>query len=217
MGDPEQPRAGPERSGQDGRGGLSASGWAAVTALGAAAITAAVTLVTHFVPPMGAQQVVDGSPDSASSVKVPVTPAPATPTPTAAPSPSGSPSAVLPVATSAAPRSGLLNRLTGTWSGPARSGSLRYTMTLVVTGSCAEGQPCGTLTTDLLPCVATITLVRIDDGPAFDFATESFSPDSSASCVLRTGGGDYFVLGADVLTYTTGYDGGTSGTLRRVR
>lgn len=205
MGDPEQPRAGPEPAGEGGRGGLSASGWAAVTALGAAAITAAVTLITHFVPPMGGQQVVDESPGSTSSVSVPATPAPATPTP----SPTAAPSA--------APRSALLNRLTGTWSGPARSGSLRYTMTLVVTGSCAEGRPCGTLTTDLLPCVGAITLVKIDDGPAFDFATESFSADSSTSCVLRTGGGDYFVLGDDVLSYRTGYDGGTSGTLRRVR
>ncbi|GAA3721764.1 hypothetical protein GCM10022399_42670 [Terrabacter ginsenosidimutans] len=128
MGDPEQPRAGPEPADEGGRGGLSASGWAAVTALGAAAITAAVTLITHFVPPMGAQPVVDESPGSASSASVPATPAPATPTPT--------PTAV----PSAAPRSGLLNRLTGTWSGPARSGSLRYTMTLVVTGSCAEGR-----------------------------------------------------------------------------
>ena len=72
MGDPEQPRAGPERSGQDGRSGLSASGWAAVTALGAAAITAAVTLVTHFVPPMGAeQQVVAESSGAAPSANAP--------------------------------------------------------------------------------------------------------------------------------------------------
>ena len=203
MGDPEQPRAGPERSGQDGRGGLSASGWAAVTALGAAASTAAVTLVTHFVPPMGAeQQVVAESSGAAPSANALLTPAPATPIPTAA--------------LSAAPRSELLRRLTGTWSGPARSGSQRYTMTLVVTSSCAEGKTCGTLTTDLLPCVGTITLVAIGDGPMFDFATDSFSRDSSASCALRTGGGDYFVLGADVLAYQTGYDGGTSGTLRRV-
>ncbi len=79
MGDPEQPRAGPERSGQDGRSGLSASGWAAVTALGAAAITAAVTLVTHFVPPMGAeQQVVAESSGAAPSANALLTPAPAT-------------------------------------------------------------------------------------------------------------------------------------------
>ena len=38
-----------------------------------------------------------------------------------------------------------------------------------------------------------------------------------ARALLRTGGGDYFVLGDDVLSYRTGYDGGTSGTLRRVR
>lgn len=209
MGDLEEPRPDPGPPGPGGRGGLSASGWAAVTALGAAAITAAVTLVTHFVPPLGSQQsaqeqVAGGS--SGGSSRVPgVTASPAgIPTPVPAPAPAP------------APRSALLERLTGTWSGPARSGSVRYTMTLVVTGSCAEGRPCGTLTTDALPCVGTITLVAIADGPAFDFATDSFSADSSASCVLRPGGGDYFVLGRDVLSYSTGYDGGTSGSLRRV-
>jgi len=197
VGDLEEPRPDPGPSGPEGRGGLSASGWAAVTALGAAAITAAVTLLTHFLPPAGGQQgaqeqVVATSPRAAAR----------TPAPTPAPAP--------------APQSALLDRLTGTWSGPARSGSVRYTMTLVVTGSCAEGRPCGTMTTDALPCVGAITLVAIEDGPSFDFATGSFTPDSSASCALRPGGGDYFVLGDDVLSYRTGYDGGTSGTLRRV-
>ncbi|CAN7451960.1 hypothetical protein LJR027_002821 [Terrabacter sp. LjRoot27] len=203
MGDPEELRPDPEPS---GRGGLSASGWAAVTALGAAAITAAATLVTHFLPPPGSQQDVvagseasgssrAGSLGSASSTARPLTPVPA-PVP--------------------APRSELLERLTGTWSGPARSGALDYTLTLVVTSTCAERRPCGTMTTSLLPCVGSITLVKIDDGPAFDFATGSFSPDSSSSCELRTGGGDYFVLGDDVLAYRTGYDSGTQGILHRV-
>jgi hypothetical protein len=203
MGDPEELRPDPEPS---GRGGLNASGWAAVTALGAAAITAAATLVTHFLPPPASQQDVvagsevtgsprDGSLTSASSSARPLTPVPA-PVP--------------------APRSELLERLTGTWTGPARSGTLDYTLTLVVTSTCAEGRACGTLTSSLLPCVGSVTLVKIDDGPAFDFATGSFSPDSSTSCELRPGGGDYFVLGDDVLSYRTGYDGGTRGVLHRV-
>jgi hypothetical protein len=184
--------------GGGGRRGLSPTGWAAVTALGAAGITAAATLVTHFLPPstpqaaVGASSVL-GSP-SASGQGALVTPAPS-PVP--------------------APRSALIDRLTGTWSGPARDGSQQLTMTLVVTADCAEGRRCGTLTTDLLPCVADITLVGISDGPQFDFATGSYSPDSSPSCELRHGG-DYFILGDDVLAYRTGYDGGRSGTLRRV-
>ncbi|GAA2487803.1 hypothetical protein [Terrabacter carboxydivorans] len=197
MGDPEQRPTGPAASGPDGHGGLSASGWAAVTALGAAAITAAVTLVTHFVPSSVPPQQVVGEA---------VSPSPTAGAPVSAPVPSSSVTS---------PRSGLLTRLAGTWSGPARSGSQRYTMTLVVTSSCAEGLPCGTLTTDLLPCVGPISLVRINDGPEFDFATGSFSADSSPSCALRTNGGDYFLMGTDVLTYRTGYDAGLSGTLRR--
>ena len=177
-------------AGSPGRTGLSPGGWAAVAALGAAVITAGATLVTHFLPPTGPQQQVVAEPAGESS-------APLTPTGTA-------------------PRSALLDRLTGTWSGPARAGSQTYTLTLVVTDSCAEGRPCGTMTTDLLPCVGTITLVKIDDDLAFDFATRSFSKDSSSACPLRTGGGDYFDLGDDMLRYRTGYDSGTSGTLRRV-
>ena len=193
--------------------GLSASAWAAVAALGAAAITGAVTLMTHFLPPpetpdpqsVAAASTSDadgGLPTSETSESVPTASSLVTPT--------VSPSA------GEAPRSALLEELTGTWSGPARSGAQKFTMTLVVTGDCVEGGPCGTLTTDLLPCVGNITLVKIDDGPAFDFATGSFSDDSSSSCHLRIGGGDYFTLGDDVLSYATGYDGGLRGTLHRV-
>ena len=189
--------------------GLSASAWAAVAALGAAAITGAVTLMTHFLPPpetpdpqsVSAASTSDaGSDDEASSSE-----------------PSDSTTSATPTATAGtAPRSALLDELTGTWSGPARSGAQKFTMTLVVTGDCVEGGPCGTLTTDLLPCIGNITLVKIDDGPAFDFAIGSFSSDSSSSCDLRIGGGDYFTLGDDVLSYATGYDGGLRGTLHRV-
>ena len=72
------------------------------------------------------------------------------------------------------------------------------------------------MTTDLLPCIGNITLVRLNDGPQFDFATRSFGPGSSASCRLRPHGGDYFTLGDDFMTYVTGYDGSVSGILRLV-
>jgi hypothetical protein len=187
------------------KGGLSASGWAAVAALGAAAITGAVTLATHFLPP---QQAVDqpsaltGSSTSRDSESTAAESSSTVDTPTPS--------------SSAAPRSALLEKVTGTWTGPAKSGSQRFTMTLVITSTCVEGGPCGTLTTDLLPCVGNITLVKIEDGPALNFSTGSFSSDSSSSCQLRLDGGDYFRVGDDVLSYATGYDGGLSGTLHRV-
>ena len=193
----------------DAHRGLSASAWAAVAALGAAAITGAVTLMTHFLPPPETpdpQSVSAASTSDARSDDEPSSSQPSASTPTAVPT----------ATAGTAPRSALLDELTGTWSGPARSGAQKFTMTLVVTGDCVEGGPCGTLTTDLLPCVGNITLVKIDDGPAFDFATGSFSSDSSSSCTLRLEGGDYFTLGDDVLSYATGYDGGLRGTLHRV-
>lgn len=186
-------------------GGHSASAWAAVAALGAAAITGAVSLTTHFLPPPEAQVHQSAAAVSTRDASLDAT------------TPASSPSAATRAPSSgSAPRSALLEKLTGTWSGQARSGSEPFILTLVITSSCVEGGPCGTMTTDLLPCVGNITLVKIDDGPAFDFATGSFTGDSSSSCDLRIGGGDYFVLGDDVLSYKTGYDGGLHGTLQRV-
>ena len=187
-------------------GGLSASGWAAVAALGAAAITGAVTLMTHFLPPSEAHDQQSAAAGSSTGEGAETSTA-ESPSRVDTASPSSGP----------APRSALLEKVTGTWSGPAQSGSQRFTMTLIITNSCVEGGPCGTLTTDLLPCVGNITLVKIDDGPALDFATGSFSRDSSSACELRIDGGDYFRVGDDVLSYATGYDGGLRGTLYRIR
>jgi hypothetical protein len=186
-------------------GGLSASGWAAVAALGAAAITGAVTLMTHFLPPPEAHDQQSGAARSSTGGGAEATAAESSSRETSTPT------------SGVAPRSALLKKVAGTWLGPAQSGSQRFTMTLLITSTCVEGGPCGTLTTDLLPCVGNITLVKIDDGPALDFATGSFSSDSSSSCELRINGGDYFRVGDDVLSYATGYDGGLRGTLYRVR
>jgi hypothetical protein len=186
-------------------GGLSASGWAAVAALGAAAITGAVTLMTHFLPPPEAHDQQSEAARSSTGGGAEATAAESSSRETSTPT------------SGVAPRSALLKKVAGTWSGPAQSGSQRFTMTLLITSTCVEGGPCGTLTTDLLPCVGNITLVKIDDGPALDFATGSFSSDSSSSCELRINGGDYFRVGDDVLSYATGYDGGLRGTLYRVR
>ena len=187
-------------------GGFSASGWAAVAAIGAAAITGAVTLTTHFLPPPEAH---DQQPGAVGSSTGGGSEATAAESSSSGDTPTPSPGA--------APRSALLKKVAGTWSGPAQSGSQRFTMTLVITSTCVEGGSCGTLTTDLLPCVGNITLVKIDDGPTLDFAIGSFTRDSSSSCELRIDGGDYFRVGDDVLSYATGYDGGLRGTLYRVR
>jgi hypothetical protein len=197
VGNPEHPTS--DANAPPSRRALSASAWAALTALGAAAITGGVTLVTHFIPGE------DAAPPSAVA-----------PDPGALPSPRGSTSSKSATSAVDAPRSALLDQLTGRWSGEVRAGLQDFTMTLDITSTCAEGGPCGTMTTNLLPCVGDITLVRVRDGPEFDFATVRFRPGSSASCALRPQGGDYFTLGADVLAYVTGYDGSVRGTLERV-
>lgn len=206
MGNPEHPAS--DTAAPTRHGGLSAQAWAALTALGAAAITGAVTLVTHFLPGDDAGPPAAVAPD-AGGLQSPRASTSSTPV---APSPLGS--ATQPVA---APRSTLLDQLTGRWSGEVSAGLQRFTMTLDITSTCAEGGPCGTMTTNLHGCVGDIVLVRVRDGPEFDFATVRFRPGSSASCSLRPNGGDYFTLGADVLTYATGYDGSRNGTLDRVQ
>jgi hypothetical protein len=195
VGNPEHPTS--DAKAPTSRRALSANAWAALTALGAAAITGGVTLVTHFLPG-----------DDAAA------PSAVAPHPAALPSSRGSTSATSAVD---APRSALLDQLTGRWSGEVRAGLQRFTMTLDITSTCAEGGPCGTMTTNLLPCVGDISLVRVRDGQEVDFATVRFRPGSSTSCSLRPNGGDYFTLGADVLSYAAGYDGSLGGTLDRVR
>lgn len=199
MGDPDDSARG--AGAPAARGGLSASAWAALAALGAAVITGGVTLLTHFLPAGSTGAPAAEAPERISQGTVSAV---ASATGTGMP-------------TGTAPRSALLDQLTGRWTGQVTAGLQTFTMTLDVTGSCAQGKPCGTMTTNLLPCVGDITLVRINDGPQFDFATVRYSADSSTSCPLRPRGGDYFTLGADVLAYRAGYDGSVGGTLHRAK
>lgn len=194
---------------QDGDGPsrrMSGGAWAAVGTIGAALVAGVVTLVTAYLPAgLTGSAVPAGSPSRGGPAgEVASTPAPST---------AGTPPAASPAPP--VPRSLLLDELTGRWQGTVSAAGQEFTMTLDIPTSCAEGRPCGTITTDLVGCVGDLVLVRVRDGREFDLATVDFHEGSSASCELRTGGGDYFTLGRDVLVYAAGYDGSRSGTLRR--
>ncbi len=190
-----------QQESQQHEGKASGAAWAAFGTIGAALVAAAVTLVTVYLPagrPMTGTPVPQGDPRSPSQL------ASAPFVPTTAPS-----------TAPAVPRSALLDQLTGRWQGKVAAGGPTYTMILDIPGTCAEGMPCGTMSTDLHGCVGDLVLVRIADGPQFDLATVDFHEGSSSSCELRPNGGDYFTMGRDVLVYATGYDGSRRGTLRR--
>lgn len=197
---------GEQQSGQRGHGELSGAAWTAIGTIGAAVVAGVVTLVTVYLPAAN-----------------PVAGIPAAPLPSREPSqvesaPTQSPGVPATVTSSApaVPRSSLLDQLTGRWQGDVSADGQDFTMTLDIPDSCAEGMPCGTMTTDLVGCVGDLILVGINDGPQFDLATVDFHEGSSSACQLRPGGGDYFTLGKDVLVYAAGYDGSRSGRLRRV-
>lgn len=197
---------GEQQSNPKGRRDLSAAAWTAVGTIGAAMVAGVVTLVTVYFP--AAPGPVTAVPAATSADSAPPDIAPTPPPSTAGTqAPSTAPGV---------PRSALLDQFTGRWQGEVTADGNAFTMTLDIPSTCAEGMPCGTMTTDLHGCVGDLVLVRINDGPQFDLATVDFHDGSSSACQLRPGGGDYFTLGRDVLVYATGYDGGRSGRLRRV-
>lgn len=198
---------GDQQRGPRAHGELSGAAWTAIGTVGAAVVAGVVTLVTVYLP-----------------VGTPVAGIPAAPLPSqgepsqVVSAPIQSPDVPEPASSSApaVPRSSLLDQLTGRWQGDVSADGQEFTMTLDIPDSCAEGLPCGTMTTDLVGCVGDLVLIGINDGPQFDLATVDFHEGSSSSCQLRPGGGDYFTLGKDVLVYAAGYDGSRSGRLRRV-
>lgn len=196
-----------QQGSQPREGEVSGAAWAALGTVGAALVAAVVTLVTVYVPaarPAGGSSVAADANETLPSQVASAH----------APTPGGS-TAVPPTAPRV-PRSALLDQLTGQWQGKVSAGGPSYTMTLDIPNTCAEGLPCGTMTTNLHGCVGDLVLVRIGDGPQLDLATVNFHEGSSSSCELRPNGGDYFTIGRDVLVYATGYDGSRRGTLRRV-
>lgn len=196
---------GEQQSGRNGPGELSAAAWATVGTIGAAIVAGLVTLVTVYVPARGPVAGIPvGAPESFAPSRVVSAPQSPVESSTATP------------AAPVVPRSSLLDQLTGRWQGEVQAEGQTFTMTLDIPGTCAEGRPCGTMTTDLHGCVGDLVLMRINDGPQFDLATVDFLEGSSSSCELRPGGGDYFTMGRDVLVYATGYDGSRGGRLRRV-
>lgn len=174
-------------------------------ALCALAITGGVSVLTRLLPPAATAPDLPAGASSniaATASKPGTTADDALLTPAPAPVPP--------------PRSAALEGLTGTWTGLARVGAQRMPITLVVTDSCSEGGPCGTLSTDAPACVGNLTLVNVTDGPVFEFGTRTYAPGSSPSCVPHADG-ELFVLGDDVLAYRTELGDGGSGRLTRVR
>ena len=185
----------------DARRGLSASAWAAIATLGAAAITGGVTLLTHVLDtgnaaaPLAVSTQPEGSSQSGQRSL-----ASARPTATA---------------TATAPRSAVIDAMVGTWRGPVTDGAIDGTITLRILPSCAVDQPCGTLETTLIGCVWDIELKAVRDGPQPRFATVRVVGGDPASCGLHPAGDD-FLIAKDQLIYTTGYSGSVRGTLERV-
>jgi hypothetical protein len=173
-------------------------------ALSALVITGGVSVLTRLLPP--AATVADATGAAPSNIAA-----------TASRSGTVADDAVLTPAPAPvpAPRSAALEQLTGTWTGLARVGAQRLPMTLVVTSSCTEGHECGTLSTDAPPCVGNLTLVRVTEGPVFEFGVRTYAPGSSAACVPHEDG-ELFVLGDDVLAYRTDFGPGATGRLTRV-
>ena len=196
-----------QQSGHTSKGELSGAAWAAVGTIGAAVVAGVVTLVTFYLPGRGPEVGVPAAPTPGENA-----PSPVVSVPIRSPRVSATVSSSAPVV----PRSSLLDQLTGRWQGQVSAAGQKFTMTLDIPDTCAEGIPCGTMTTDLQGCVGILVLVRMNDGPQFDLATVDFHEGSSSSCELRPGGGDYFTLGKDVLVYAAGYDGSRGGRLRRV-
>lgn len=177
--------------------GLSASAWGAIAALGAAAITGGVTLLTHLLPEngQGAQTVLSAS-----------RPAPSTSTPSPGPA----------VQPSSGVTSEVLRTFVGEWRGPARDANGSGTVTLTVLPTCTYGGACGWLESTIQGCRWDIDLVTIRDGPQLRVATVAIDSGDAAVCGLHPPADD-FLLGRDQLIYSTGYSGGVSGLLTRVR
>ncbi|GAB3875324.1 hypothetical protein [Terrabacter terrigena] len=173
-------------------------------ALCALAITGGVSVLTRLLPPAAT------APDTPPAVSSNVATA-------ASSSGTQAEDAVLTPAPApvAAPRPAALEQLTGTWTGVVRLGARRLPMTLVVTSSCTEGHDCGTLSTDSPACVGNLTLVRVQDGPVFEFGVRTYAPGSSPDCRPHEDG-ELFVLGDGVLAYRSTFGPGSAGRLTRV-
>lgn len=130
-----------EQQDEQPKGGMTSAAWAAIGTIGAAVVAALVTLVTFYLPARS----VPGGPASG----LPTAPA-STSTHSGLPSNSVVSSGLdgVPV-----PRSTLLDELTGRWEWRVSAGGSTYNMTLDIPSTCAEGMPCGTMTTDLYGCV----------------------------------------------------------------
>lgn len=165
---------------------LGPEAWAAISAIAVALISAVVTLITHFTP--------EAEPPKASTA---VNPTVSTQ--------SQSPQMAVP---------GGIGRIVGRWLGEVQSSQGKFTIELVVSARCAEGQPCGTISVSHLPCYGEISLLGVRGDGSYEFNVDRFRASSSSGC--HPGPGEYFLPTAGgQLIYSTGYDGSIRATLNK--
>jgi hypothetical protein len=106
------------------------------------------------------------------------------------------------------------DRLAGAWSGEAiQTGGRPFHVSLSIKHSCSVNERCGSISVSSVPCTGRFFFVG-RKGPRYEFSVAHFSADSGKACT--PGAGEYLTPQDDgTLLYTTSYDPGIRGTLRR--
>jgi len=169
---------------------FSKEAWVAISGIGAAVITGAVTLLVHVIP----------APQDSS-----------TPTPGArptAPSASG-------IAAPSTDAASVAERMVGKWKGTARdSNGVTFQISLEVKQGCATGRLCGSIGVSHVPCYGQIFLENVSNGDV-EFRVDNFDKRSNRG-VCQPGAGEHFRLQPDgQLAYHTSYEPAAQGTLQR--
>ncbi len=165
--------------------GLSKEAWVAISTLGAALITALVTLVIHLYP--------QTSPANSPSAP--------TPSPVAASSPT--------------PQVVTADAIAGKWSGDATDSTGKsFQVTLEVKKSCGINERCGTMSVSHVPCYAEAFLERTRDRE-FEFRTDNFYGESDRSQCAAGAGEHFRLRPDGKLDYWTTYDPEARGLLER--
>lgn len=170
---------------------LSKEAWVAISGIGAALITGAVTLLVHVIP--AAQN---------SSA----------PTPGARPTATSASGVVTPTlgATSVGAR------MAGKWKGRARdSNGVTFQISLEIKADCVSGRVCGSIGVSHVPCYGQIFLESVSNDDV-EFRVDNFDKRSNRA-VCQPGAGEHFRLQPDgQLAYHTSYEPMAQGTLQRI-
>jgi hypothetical protein len=106
------------------------------------------------------------------------------------------------------------DRLAGVWSGEAvQTGGGTFDVRLDIKKACAVDERCGAISVSSVPCTGQFYFLG-HSGQRYEFSVRNFSADSGEACT--PGAGEYLTPQKDgTLLYTTGYDPGIRGTLRK--